>query len=71
MDKIFAMNKDLKAICDESKNMYFIDTEKAFLGADGKPRSDLFISDQLHLNRQGYIIWTSLIKASLDKNLGK
>ena len=71
IDKVFAMNKDLKAICEESKNMYFIDTEKSFLGADGKPKSDLFISDQLHLNREGYILWTSIIKASLDKNLGK
>ena len=71
IDKVFAMNKNIKVLCEESKHMYFIDTEKSFLGADGKPKSDLFISDQLHLNREGYVLWTSLIKASLDKNLGK
>ena len=71
MDKVFAMNKRIKALCDGNKNMYFIDTEKSFLGADGKPIADLFIQDQLHLNRQGYILWTSLIKGELDKQLKK
>jgi lysophospholipase L1-like esterase len=71
MDKVFAMNKQVKAICEENKNMYFIDTEKSYLGADGKPRAELFIGDQLHMNRDGYILWSSLIKTELDKRLGK
>ena len=71
MDKVFAMNKQIRAICEENKNMYFIDTEKSYLGADGKPRAELFIGDQLHMNRDGYLLWTSLIKAELDKRLGK
>ena len=71
MDKVFAMNKQIRAICEENKNMYFIDTEKSFLGPDGKPRAELFIGDQLHLNREGYILWSSQIKAELDKRLGK
>jgi lysophospholipase L1-like esterase len=71
MDKVFAMNRQIKAICGGNKNMYFIDTEKSFLGADGKPRAELFINDQLHLNREGYIVWSSLIKGELDKHLVK
>ena len=71
MDKVFAMNKQIRAICEENKNMYFIDTEKSYLGPDGKPRAGLFIGDQLHMNRAGYLLWTSLITAELDKRLGK
>ncbi len=71
MDKVIAMNSRIKTICEENKNMYFMDTEKSFLGADGKPRAELFIGDQLHLNREGYILWSSIIKAELDKRLGK
>ncbi len=71
MDKVFAMNKRIKDICEGNKNMYFIDTEKAFLGADGTPRSELFINDQLHLNREGYVLWSSIIKHELDKHLVK
>ena len=71
IDKVFAMNKRIRAICEENKNMYFIDTEKSYLGTDGKPRAELFIGDQLHMNREGYLLWSSLIKAELDKRLGK
>ena len=71
IDKVFAMNRQIKSICEENKKMYFIDTEKSFLGADGKPRAELFIDDQLHLNREGYLLWTSLIKHELDKHLSK
>jgi lysophospholipase L1-like esterase len=71
MDKVFAMNKQVKSICEENKNMYFIDTEKVFLGADGNPRSELFINDQLHLNREGYVLWSTIIKYELDKHLVK
>jgi lysophospholipase L1-like esterase len=71
MDKVFAMNRQIKSICEENKKMYFIDTEKSFLGADGKPRAELFIDDQLHLNREGYLLWTSLIKRDLDQRLSK
>ncbi len=71
MDKVFAMNKQIKSICERGKNMYFIDTENAFLGTDGKPRPELFINDQLHLNREGYVLWSSIIKHEIDKHLVK
>jgi hypothetical protein len=32
---------------------------------DGKPRPELFVSDNLHMNSDGYKIWTGLIKPLL------
>jgi lysophospholipase L1-like esterase len=32
---------------------------------DGKPRPELFVSDNLHMNADGYKLWTSLIKPLL------
>lgn len=69
MEKVFVMNSRIREMCEKNKNMYFIDTEKSFLGTNGKPRSALFVQDQLHLNRQGYVLWSSLIKAEIDKRL--
>ena len=48
------------------KNTYFIGTESIYLDAQGKPRTDLFVADKLHLNREGYIRWTAAIKSQLD-----
>jgi lysophospholipase L1-like esterase len=32
------------------------------LGPDGKPRADLLQEDGLHLNKQGYELWTRLLR---------
>lgn len=49
--------------------LYFIDTQEPFMAATGRPDSSLFRADQLHLNREGYMRWSSLIKASLGQTL--
>jgi len=53
--------------CQNQKNTYSIRTDFAFLNNDGKPKDELFISDKLHLNPQGYAIWTEIIKKELVK----
>lgn len=62
-------NALLKSLCIKSKNVYFIETASAYLNAEGKPRSELFIKDQLHQNQEGYDLWASLIKKKLDEVL--
>jgi lysophospholipase L1-like esterase len=34
---------------------------------DGKPR-DIYVSDGLHMNRDGYVIWARIVKAALLPN---
>jgi lysophospholipase L1-like esterase len=50
-------------------NVTFIDTTEAFLGADGTPNKRLFKVDGLHPNKQGYRVWTSIIKPVLMEDL--
>ena len=38
------------------------------LGPDGRPRSDIFVDDNLHMNRNGYEIWRDSIRPLLMKN---
>lgn len=53
--------------CENQKNAYTIRTDFAFLNSEGKPNDELFISDKLHLNPQGYAIWTEIIKKEIGK----
>ena len=39
----------------------FIDVATPMLGADGKPRADLFIEDGLHMNHKGYALWRDIV----------
>ena len=42
---------------------YWIDIYEAMLGADGKPRRELYEADGLHLSPAGYRLWTERVLA--------
>ena len=67
--KIKEANELIRLTCEKGKNLYFIRTEKAFLNEKGMPRDEYFVEDKLHLNQDGYRIWTEIIKKELDKVL--
>ncbi len=62
-------NGMIRKICENHRNTYFIDTEKSFLTPSGLPNNELFITDRLHLNADGYELWTGIIKNELNKVL--
>jgi len=64
-----AVNAALAAACAEEPRLHFIPTASAFLDARGEPRAELFVEDQLHLNRLGYQIWAGIISSHLDSAL--
>lgn len=59
-------NHLLAILADDHKNVIFIPTEDVFLGEDGRPIDDLFVSDQLHLSEAGYGLWTKRLRSYLD-----
>jgi hypothetical protein len=62
-------NMLIRDYCDKSRNLHFIATEKEFLDNAGFPRNDLFLPDLLHLNPEGYEVWSGIIKSELDRVL--
>jgi len=52
-------------VCDEFENATYIETANIFLDENGEPNSDLFLFDGLHLNDDGYKVWTDRIKPFL------
>jgi lysophospholipase L1-like esterase len=63
-DKIESANNQIAAM--KGDGLVFIDSYNAMLGADGKPRAEMFTSDHLHMNAAGYRLWTELVKAQLN-----
>lgn len=66
-DKINQVNELIKAYCEKTENLYFIDTVPTYLDADGQPKPEWFVSDQLHLNTKGYEVWNGLIKSEIER----
>ena len=59
-------NARIRAIAEKHPLLGYIDTGTRLLGDDGKPRPDLFVDDELHLNDAGYAIWAELVAPYLD-----
>lgn len=56
--------------CNSTENLYFIKTREYFLNGNKEPDLRLFADDKLHLNEEGYRIWSRCIKQDLDKHTG-
>lgn len=65
--RIKEANSLIQNICEAQANTYFINTESYFLGNDGKPIESYFVTDKLHLNAEGYKLWTQIIKKEINK----
>ena len=63
--QIQGVNSALRAACESAPHTYFISTAKKYLDEDGLPRTELFVEDKLHLNREGYRRWTAVIKPAI------
>jgi lysophospholipase L1-like esterase len=58
-------NQLIKAYITTGKNLDYIDAYDATLGADGKPREDLFVQDRLHFNAEGYKVLAAIVRKHL------
>ncbi len=67
--QIKAANSAVRELCETLDETYFVGTESVFLDGQRQPRPELFRKDQLHLNEDGYIRWSAIIKSHLDSRL--
>jgi lysophospholipase L1-like esterase len=61
------LNRRLWRYVQTQRNVFFIDTFSRMLGQDGKPDPSLFKTDMLHMNTEGYKIWTKQIQKLLKR----
>ncbi|MCY4094261.1 MAG: GDSL-type esterase/lipase family protein [Gammaproteobacteria bacterium] len=62
MDEV---NNALRELADEHDHVRFLDTSTPMLNDDGKIKADLLVDDGLHMNANGYAIWTGVIRPVL------
>lgn len=64
-DKQKLVNAIMKDFAESSSQVTFVDVNSLLLNEDGSVNDELFESDNLHINRDGYLLWTSLLKPQL------
>ncbi|MHC2991236.1 hypothetical protein OB13_06415 [Pontibacter sp. HJ8] len=65
MPVIREANALIKYYLQKHPNTAYVDVYQPMLGPDGKPQPDIFLSDNLHMNQQGYRIWQKAIEPHL------
>lgn len=62
VEQVKTTNALLAEFCAKDGDIDFIDTFSLLLDANGRPRPELYVEDQLHFSEAGYDIVTSAIK---------
>jgi len=64
-DKIFQLNNLVIGFNHQDERLLYADIYTPMLGKDGNPRPELFVEDNLHINDEGYKLWTSILQPYL------
>jgi lysophospholipase L1-like esterase len=59
-EKMKRLNALIAAYCGQH-GLDFINVFPLMLGSDGLPKPDIFVSDRLHMNPQGYALWRGAV----------
>jgi lysophospholipase L1-like esterase len=60
-------NDMIRDFSAKDTRLFYFDSAAPLLGTDGKPKEELFLKDQLHLNDKGYEVWTRLLQPVIKK----
>ncbi len=65
--KVEDANRLIKQFISTQKNAFFVDVFHKMMNADNRPMPEIFNSDSLHMNKNGYAIWKKEIQPYLVK----
>jgi lysophospholipase L1-like esterase len=65
IDEMRKANTLIRAYCEGHANCVYIDVHPDMIGADGKPKPELFVADGEHMTPAGYTIWNRLVRPYL------
>lgn len=60
-------NNLVREFCESDPRLTVVDVATPLLGQEGTPRKELFIEDGLHLNADGYKLWTNALTPVLTR----
>lgn len=67
MPKFAKANNQIQQFLATKSKTSYADVYSSMLKADGTPREDIFIGDNLHMNAKGYAIWKKVLEIFLLK----
>jgi len=67
MPEMVRANAMIKAFLKKKSKTDYVDVYNKMLQDDGSPMPDIFLKDNLHMNRRGYDIWQKAILPYLNK----
>lgn len=65
VEEVKKANLLIERYAKEQPHLVFIDVFHPMLGADGLPQPGIFSPDRLHMNAEGYKLWTKIVGAHL------
>jgi lysophospholipase L1-like esterase len=60
-DRMRVTNEMIRDYAATHPGLSFVDVFPKMIGPSGRPRSELFVSDSLHMNQNGYAIWRGML----------
>ena len=65
------LNETIRRRGRQEPRLGFIDIRPVMLGADGRPKAELFLEDGLHLSVAGYVAWAGVFGPQLQSALAE
>lgn len=59
------LNEKIQEYCNSDEGLFYVDVFTPMLDTDQLPRNELFLEDQLHMNRDGYRLWRDAVRPFL------
>jgi lysophospholipase L1-like esterase len=67
LDRVLETNDRIRARCEASPDLHFVDTASGLLDDAGRPDPRWFVGDRLHLNADGYALWTARVRPLVER----
>ncbi|MEX2592639.1 MAG: SGNH/GDSL hydrolase family protein [Anditalea sp.] len=65
-DKYLDLNQHFEEYSQSHENVDYVDVWTTMLDEEGKPKADIFLEDNLHMNKAGYDLWAEVIGKYMD-----
>jgi lysophospholipase L1-like esterase len=61
VEQVKAANALIESYIQGKPGLKFINVFPRMLDSDGQPRPEIFVEDRLHMNAEGYKLWTEIV----------
>ena len=65
-DKYLDLNQHFKEYSELYDNVNYVNIWNIMLDAEGSPKKEIFLEDNLHMNKAGYDLWAEVVKKFMD-----